>query len=518
MLQAIIYARYSTDNQNPKSIEDQIAHCKDFINSRGSMRVIRTFADRAISGTKIDRKGLEDMLIFIETNRIDAVIVESIDRFSRNSGDIHRLYEIFEFYNVKMISVNEGGEVSELLIGVKGTMNAITVKETALRVERAHKARAREGLLPGGKAYGYRVKLDNEGRQIPGKREIVEEQADIVRRIFQMYADGAGCKSIVRSLNIEGIPSPTGRYWSPSTILGTRKRAAGILSNNIYRGKLVYNRSKKITNPMTKRTKTVIKNEKYHIKKDIPELRIVCDELWYKVQSRIFSKKDNPKTPPPKANPSHSRKYLSGMVFCGVCGSKCQRANHTRYVCGAYRTYRTCKNARGIKNDRLVEEIFAELIKYIDNEKNFVRSFKKIFDEENQEIKAKNALLENINRRINAYQTILDDGVYLPEISEGLILLQQEKAEILSQLHKKIPEVYSEKLTKKLLIEEGLEILKQGYYKGEFAQSWRAAMSLMVDMVGTTPIPDKKKGMTIEVKIASIEGWAEFYRRITAKN
>ena len=100
------------------------------------------------------------------------------------------------------------------MIGLKSTMNMITLKETADRILRSQKERAKEGIFPAGNPYGYRAKLDavdEKGKRRNGVKEIVEKEALVVKRIFEMYADGAGSKAIARRLNLEGIPFPIWR-------------------------------------------------------------------------------------------------------------------------------------------------------------------------------------------------------------------------------------------------------------------------------------------------------------------
>jgi hypothetical protein len=173
------------------------------------------------------------------------------------------MYKIFNDFGVEIMSVNEG-IINPLYIALKGTMNWMYTKETAEKVIRSNRSRAKEGRLHGGKAYGYKVKIDavdENGKRLNGVREIVEEQAEIIRRIFEMYADGAGTKAIAQRLNLEDIPSPSGGRWTNSSILGTRSRGSGILCNNIYRGKLIYGRMRKTSNPLTRKRSDLIKPE-----------------------------------------------------------------------------------------------------------------------------------------------------------------------------------------------------------------------------------------------------------------
>ena len=109
-ISAVIYARYSSDLQNPKSVEDQIAYCKDNLSKIENISVIQVFHDSAIPGTKnkSHRKGLNDLIDFISKNKIDIVAFESLDRLSRDAEYTHHLNKILKFHNARMYSINEG--------------------------------------------------------------------------------------------------------------------------------------------------------------------------------------------------------------------------------------------------------------------------------------------------------------------------------------------------------------------------------------------------------------------------
>ena len=102
------------------------------------------------------------------------------------------------------------------------------------------------GKIPGGNRYGYRIvrRLTANGSAATGEREIDSAQAMIVRRIFEEYADGMAPRQIAAGLNREGIPSPRGGQWNASTINGSRQRRNGILNNELYLGRITWNRQR----------------------------------------------------------------------------------------------------------------------------------------------------------------------------------------------------------------------------------------------------------------------------------
>lgn len=136
---------------------------------------------------------------------------------------------------MKIITLTEG-EIGTMHVGLKGTMNALFLKDLADKTRRGLRGKIEKGLSGGGIAYGYEV----AGK---GERKISEAQAAIIRRIFQEYAyDNKSPKAIAAQLNAENIPSPSGGNWSQSTINGNRQRGTGILNNDLYQGRLVWNR------------------------------------------------------------------------------------------------------------------------------------------------------------------------------------------------------------------------------------------------------------------------------------
>ena len=123
--------------------------------------------------------------------------------------------------DVRLLTQAEG-EISELHVGLKGTMNALFLKDLAQKTRRGQRGRIEAGKIPGGKSYGYRIirKLLPDGSVTAGEREIKPKEAAIVTRIFKEYAEGMAPRQIATRLNREGVPSPRGGLWNASTING----------------------------------------------------------------------------------------------------------------------------------------------------------------------------------------------------------------------------------------------------------------------------------------------------------
>jgi site-specific DNA recombinase len=182
---------------------------------------------------------------------------------------------------VPIVTLPEG-EISELHVGLKGTMNALFLKDLAAKTHRGLRGRVEDGKSGGGLCYGYRVvkKLDQRGDLIRGDREIDEAQAIVACRIFRDFASGISPRAIARALNAEGIVGPDGNLWNDSTIRGHVKRGTGLINNELYVGRLVWNRQRYVKDPSTGRRVSRMNAESEWIVAEVPELRIIDDELW----------------------------------------------------------------------------------------------------------------------------------------------------------------------------------------------------------------------------------------------
>ena len=122
-------------------------------------------------------------------------------------------------------------------------MNAIFLKDLADKTRRGMRGRVEAGKSGGGLCYGYRVvrSLRNGGVVATGEREVLAEEAGVVLRIFRDYASGQSPKAIAKKLNAEGITGPGKNGWNPSTIHGNVVRGTGILNNELYIGRIVWN-------------------------------------------------------------------------------------------------------------------------------------------------------------------------------------------------------------------------------------------------------------------------------------
>ena len=216
-----IYARFSSDKQSERSIDDQVALCRSYC-ERNELSVVGVYEDRAISGAStVNRLGWEKLMRDARGSKFDVVIAEALDRISRDQEDLVGIYKRLRFMEIEIRTVQDG-KAEEIHVGVKGLVGALYLKDLAQKTKRGQAGVVRDGRHNGGRSYGYRPIAGQNG-----KLEIVKDEAAVVRRIFEAYMRGNSPRDIAAGLNKEGIPGPRGGPWNASTIAGSRKRANG---------------------------------------------------------------------------------------------------------------------------------------------------------------------------------------------------------------------------------------------------------------------------------------------------
>ena len=234
-MRVVIHARFSSESQRDASIEDQLRVCKARIAAEG-WELVQVFQDRALSGPSTVRSGYQALLAGARDGGFDIVLAEALDRLSRDQEDVAGLYKRLRFAGIRIVTLSEG-EVSELHVGLKGTMNALFLRDLAAKTHRGLRGRVEAGRSGGGNAYGYAVirRMGGDGQPSTGERQIDPAQAAVVTRIFRVYADGRSPRRIAFDLNDGSIPGPRGGAWAPSTINGNGARGTGILNNGALR-------------------------------------------------------------------------------------------------------------------------------------------------------------------------------------------------------------------------------------------------------------------------------------------
>lgn len=504
-----IYSRYSSDNQRDASIEDQLRQCRERA-ARESWTVVESYCDRAISGASLIRTGIQSLLADAQAGRFDIVLSEALDCISRDQEDVAGVFKRLRFADVTIFTLSEG-EINELHVGLKGTMNALLLKDLAIKTHRGIRGRVEAGKVGGGNAYGYRVvhQLDARGEPIRGEREIIENQAEIVRRIFREYVFGKGPKRIASDLNRDGIPSPTGKRWNDTTIRGNRTISSGILNCELYVGVIRWNRQRKLKNPDTGHFTYRLNPESEWIRCEAPELRIVPQELWdaakarqdeltarYKNQteaSREGTKRSLARNG--ALNATHRpRTLLSGLLFCGCCGGSYARRGQDRYACTTHVLGNACDNARTIARKVLEARVLTGLRERIMTPGMAAEAMRAYAEETNRLNRERCNTADTARRElaltakaITEIVRVIEQGGWHRALSHRLTDLEAKQESLTTRLskspsdvpsiHPKISEVYRRRI----------ERLTEALSHPDDAQEATEAIREVIDRVVITP-------------------------------
>jgi len=224
-------------------------------------------------------------------------------------------------------------------LGLRSIISHDMIEQTRYRTREGMKTSVTKGRAAGGIAYGYRAKLiyDAKGNRIPGEREIDEEQAEIIRWIFEQYVLGRSAKELAVELNgrLPPVLGPRGLRWRNTAIRGHRDRGAGILNNETYIGRLVFNRRNFRKNPEAENLEARMNYKSEWVVGNVPELRIVSDELWAKVKTRQMEVEASfSHTTTNRLNRTHRPSYLlSGLLECHHCSGPYTIMAKDRYGC-----------------------------------------------------------------------------------------------------------------------------------------------------------------------------------------
>ncbi len=513
---AVIYARYSTEMQRTASIEDQVRLCRELI-SRSGWEFIQVFADRAISGSNCLRPGYQNLLEAVRLGAADVVVAEAMDRLSRDQEDIAGLYKRLRFAGVRIVTLAEG-EVTELHVGLKGTMNALFLKDLAAKTHRGLRGRVEAGRSGGGNAYGYRVarRLGPDGQAVAGEREIDAGEALIVERVFREYAAGISPRQIAIGLNREGIQAPRTKSWSSSTINGNRGRGTGIINNELYVGRLAWNRLTYVKDPDTGKRRSRARSAGELVVRDVPELRIIDQSLWDAAKARQ-SDLDRRKTPERPAGPApfwskqRPRYLFSGLVHCGQCGGGYSMIGRRDLGCSTARNKgpTACTNRTTMRRESMEKTVLEGLSQRImepDAFKVFVEQFTAEWNRLQAESGADRAAWESELSRLTAQVERLVDalanGTPAIAINGRLGALEKRRVELEAllasavapapRLHPNLAEVYRQ------TIASLIEVLG----RDDHAEA-RDAVRSLIDCITLVP---EDGGLRVEIKgeLASI--------------
>ena len=357
----LIYARYSSDLQKDRSLDDQEGFCRAGVARHPDWEVVEVFRDAARSGaaglSAAGRPGMSCLLARVAKGGIDFVVVDTTSRIARNQGDAHHVRDHLTYHGCQLYSIADG-IIDRFKGAIKGLIDEQGRVEIAQNIKRAQVGRVAEGRSPAGLAYGY-VKanqLTANGELVRGYRAIDPDAAAVVVRFFKGYAAGKSGRELAEEANRQGIPSPRGGKWSSSVIVGSAKRGDGILRNRLYAGELVHGRTSKLIEPVTRGTRIRSNDESRWAIASVPALQIVEAGLFDQVQKQLAARA----TTQPQSQ-RRPKRLLSGVGRCGVCGSGWIVIRTGYWGCAGVRSGKGCKNTRIISDQRFNKRVLGGL-------------------------------------------------------------------------------------------------------------------------------------------------------------
>jgi site-specific DNA recombinase len=462
-MKVAIYARYSSDNQRDASIADQMRVCRTFAERQG-WTIAQQYSDHAASGATLLRSGFQALMRDALNRRFDVVLAESLDRFSRDQEDTAGLFKRLTFAGVNIVTLAEG-DITHLHIGFKGTMNALFLKDLAEKTHRGLRGRVEDGKSAGGLCFGYRVvKALNAGTVTTGEREVVAEEARIVERIFRDFIAGVSPKQIVKNLNREGVAGPFGGAWSPSTIYGNHQRGTGILNNELYVGRLVWNRLRDIKNPDTGKRVSRLNPTSEWLSKDVPRLRIVPEEILTAAKARQKYARHTMKTAGAIGAAKRPQYLFSGLTKCGICGAGFIMSGKNRLGWFGARDQGRCDNHLTIRRDeveaRVLRALQDKLLRQDLFEEfcdEFTREMNRLRLEHRAGLSAAEREIERIEVRRKKLIEMVMDGVPPAEVKDEMIANAARREELKTGLaaadepppllHPGMADLYRQKVT-----------------------------------------------------------------------
>ncbi|PZW36896.1 DNA invertase Pin-like site-specific DNA recombinase, partial [Humitalea rosea] len=443
-LRAGIYARYSSEQQRDASIEDQVRICRARAEREG-WQVVEVYVDHAMSGASSHRPGYQALLAAMVAGAVDVVLSESLDRLSRDQEHVAGFHKRAIFAGVRIVTLAEG-EVSELHVGLKGTMGALYLKDLADKTRRGLEGRVRQGRSGGGLSYGYRVvrgPIGRDGEAERGLREIDLEQATVVRRIFERFAAGEGPKAIAISLNRDGIAGPRGGIWQAGTIRGQAGRDTGILRNRLYIGELVWNQRRWLKDPGTGRRVARGNAAAVVVTEPVADLRVVEQEVWDRVQQRLLAHRaEVDETARPRFwEQRRAVHILTGRVFCGGCGTALHAVGRDYLACRVAAASGPCENRTRVRRGRLearvLDALSGELMRP-DLVAVFVESFtaewNRLAGERAAGAGARQRELATVQRKLDGLIDAIADGLRSSGLQQRMTELETRRASLIEEI------------------------------------------------------------------------------------
>ncbi|MGP3610351.1 recombinase family protein [Anoxybacteroides rupiense] len=398
-LKVAIYTRVSTEEQAKEgfSLKAQEEHLRTYAKNMG-YEVYDVYADEGYSGKDYNRPEIQRLFQDLYEEKFQGILVKSVDRISRKMSDISKLLDDVLFPNNCRLLVSDNNLDSSSVTGamIINFLGSFAQYERAMiidRVKAGMEKRAELGYWNGGRVLGY----DTVNKELV----VNEHEAMIVKKIFEMRAEGKGYKTIAQRLNEEGYRTKMGRLFSICTV-------KTILENEIYIGKCRWGRRRDWS---LKRRKGTTND---YVLVDGRHTPIILPELWARVQAVNRTQKESVS----KNRNFNGEFILSGILRCPACGagtvmSKTKKRDgsgyHLYYMCQAYHTKgkKACSSNLIVKEH--IENKVVQLIKeLVQNEIIVENVLAKIEKQHQEEIAALHNSLILIGRSLEKKKSHLD--------------------------------------------------------------------------------------------------------------
>ena len=383
-MRCAVYARYSSDLQRDRSIEDQIRNCRQHaVTARWTILDEHIYSDRAVSGTTLEgRASVESLMAaaHLMPRPFDYVLVDDTSRLSRDRVDQAQIVRdlkdlgIFVFFVSDRIDSRDE-TTEDVILPVFGIKDSLYCRDLARKTKRGMAGQVLNGFSPGGRTYGYKYEpipdpsgaIDRKTRlvrSIGTRISVGPEEARVVQSIFSLYAAGHGLKSIAMWLNEQGIDPPgrltqirRGRLkatWCPNAI-------RAMLRNPKYIGDWTWNKTQYKRIRKTGKRIKLDRPKKEWVEYINPDLAIVDGEMWELVYKRH---RDNARTYAKGERAPHNSYMMSGLVKCSICGASYIAINSgsretVRYGCSSnwHRGHKACPNNIRIRRAELENRV-----------------------------------------------------------------------------------------------------------------------------------------------------------------
>lgn len=373
-LRVTYYSRVSTDHlEQQKSLKNQVEHFDEMIKNNENWTYVKGYIDDGISGTSdIKRDNFMRMIDDARNGNFDLIVTKEISRFSRNTLDSIKYTRELLSYGVAVLFVNDNINTalpdSELRLTIMASMAQDEIRRLSERVKFGmNRAIERGEILGNDMLYGYKKDKDTV------ILNIIEEEANIVRRIYELYAiEELSISKIVKTLNSEGLKTCQGKKWCISTI-------SRMIENPKYKGYYCARKSE-IVDYMTKKIKYFEKDAWviYEDKTRIPP--IVDEDLWDRANKRLIARKKAFVMRKEDKSIYKNRYLYSAKIYCLEHDAVFHRRNFRKnkkditWVCSEYlKNGKTTCDSPNIRESEL-DVIFKDLISKLQIDSNEVIS------------------------------------------------------------------------------------------------------------------------------------------------